>query len=57
MNHARYMRDRAADFANMALTTSDPVAARSFHEMAMICRAKAEQLERHARDREFAEPR
>ncbi len=57
MNHARYMRDRAADFANMALTTSDPVAARSFHEMAMICRAKADQLERHARDREFAEPR
>jgi hypothetical protein len=57
MNHASYMRDRAADFANMALTTSDPMAAKSFHEMAMICRAKAEQLERRAREKEFAEPR
>lgn len=52
MDHAQYLRDRAARFANLALTTSDPVAARNFHELAILCGESAERLDRLASARE-----
>jgi hypothetical protein len=48
MNHAQYLRDRAAEFVNIALTTSDAVAAQNFHELAIMCREGAERLARRA---------
>lgn len=49
MDHAQYLRDRAADFANMAVTTADAVVAQNFHELAILCRECAERIDRHAR--------
>ena len=49
MDHARYLRDRAAEFANLGVTTSDAVAAQNFHEMAILCRECAERMERRAK--------
>lgn len=48
MNHAQYLRDRAAEFSNIALTTSDAVAAQNFHELAILCREGAERLARRS---------
>jgi hypothetical protein len=48
MNHAQYLRDRAAEFSNIALTTSDAVAAQNFHELAIMCHEGAERLARRS---------
>jgi hypothetical protein len=48
MNHAQYLRDRAAEFSNIALTTSDAVTAQNFHELAILCREGAERLARRS---------
>ena len=42
MDHAQYLRDRAADFTNAAVTTTDVLAAQSYHELAIMCRESAE---------------
>jgi hypothetical protein len=49
MDHARYLRDRAADFANLALTTTDAFAAQNFHELAILCQESAKRLERRSK--------
>ncbi|MGO8916355.1 MAG: hypothetical protein ACLQJR_10645 [Stellaceae bacterium] len=54
MDHVQYLRGRAAEFANLAVTTSDPVAARNLHELAILCQESAERLERRAEAREPA---
>lgn len=53
MNYAQYLRDRAAEFANIALTTADAWAARNFHDLATLCDESAARLERH-QDKEQA---
>lgn len=49
MDHAQYLRDRAAEFANMAVTTADAMVAQNFHELAILCRESAERIDRRAR--------
>lgn len=51
MDHAQYLRDRAAEFANLAITTTDAIVARNYHELAILCRESAERLERRAKAR------
>jgi hypothetical protein len=46
LDYAQYLRDRAADFANRALTAADPLVARNFHELAILCRESADRLAR-----------
>jgi hypothetical protein len=48
VDHAQYLRDRAAEFANRAVTTPDPLVAQNFHELAIICRECADRLARRA---------
>ena len=55
MDHAQYLRDRAAEFANMAVTTADAVVARNFHELAILCQESADRLDRRA-ESEAREP-
>jgi len=50
MDHAQYLRDRAAEFANKALTTSDAMVAQTFHELAVRCQECAALIERRARE-------
>jgi hypothetical protein len=54
MDHAQYLRDRAAEFGNRAISTADPMTAQRFHEFAILCCESAERLERRAREREPA---
>lgn len=54
MDHAQYLRDRAAEFANLAVTTSDAMAAQNFHELAIVCRESAARLERRRREKDMA---
>lgn len=49
MDHARYLRDRSAEFSNLAVTTPDALAGQNFHELAILCREAAERLERRAK--------
>jgi hypothetical protein len=51
MDHARYLRDRAAEFANLAVTTPDALAAQNFHELAILCQESAERLDRRDKAR------
>jgi hypothetical protein len=48
LDYAQYLRDRAADFANRALTAADPLIAQNFHELAILCRESADRLARRA---------
>lgn len=48
MDHAQYLRDRATEFARLARTTGDPMAAQNFCELAILCRESAERLARRA---------
>ena len=48
MDHARYLRDRAAEFANLTVTTADAMVARNFHELAILCQDSADHLDRRA---------
>ncbi len=48
MDYAQYLKDRAADFANLAVTTRDSMAAQNLHELAIICRESADRLARRA---------
>jgi hypothetical protein len=48
MDHAQYLRDRAAEFVNRAMTTTDFMAAQAFHELAIVCRECAARLELRA---------
>jgi hypothetical protein len=54
MDHAQYLRDRAAEFANLAVTTPDALAAQTFHELAILCRESAERLKRGSKALEIA---
>ncbi|MGO8916293.1 MAG: hypothetical protein ACLQJR_10330 [Stellaceae bacterium] len=54
MDHAQYLRDRAAEFGNRAITTADPMTAQRFRELAIMCRESAERLERRAKDQASA---
>ena len=49
MDYVRYLRERAADFDNRAVTTIDLLAAQSFHQLATMCRESADRLERRAK--------
>ncbi len=44
MDHVRYLQDRSAEFANLAVATADPLASQIFHELASLCRDSAERL-------------
>jgi hypothetical protein len=46
LDHAQYLRDRAAEFENRAVTTPDPLTAQNFHELAILCRECADRLAR-----------
>lgn len=46
MDHIRYLRDRSAEFANLAVATGDALASQIFHELSSLCREGAERLER-----------
>ncbi|HWI29392.1 MAG TPA: hypothetical protein VN668_20630 [Stellaceae bacterium] len=46
MDTAKYLRDRAAEFANRAVTTADAVEAQNLHELSILCRESAERLDR-----------
>ncbi|HZB92005.1 MAG TPA: hypothetical protein VE397_11220 [Stellaceae bacterium] len=48
MDHAQYLRDRATEFARLARTTDDAMAAQNFQELAILCRESAERLARRA---------
>jgi len=54
MDHTQYLRDRAAEFDNLALTTTDPMTAQYFHELAIMCRECGERLERLAKVKDRA---
>lgn len=52
VDHAQYLRARAAEFANLAITTTDPVAAQNLHGLAILCQESAERLERRVKQPE-----
>jgi hypothetical protein len=54
MDHAKYLRDRAAEFANRAATAADALAAQNLHELAILCREGAERLERREKAKQPA---
>ena len=55
MDYAAYLRERALEFRNLALTTRDAEACQALHHLADLCAAKAaalagaRNLSRHAR--------
>jgi hypothetical protein len=49
MDHAQYLRDRAAEFTNLAVTTADVLTAQNYHGLAVMCRESAERLERRSK--------
>jgi hypothetical protein len=48
MDHVQHLRERAAEFENLAVTTTDALAALNFHQLAILCRESADQLARRA---------
>ena len=56
MDYAQYLKDRAADFANLAVTTTDSLAAQNLHQLAIICRESADRLARRAKGTVEAAP-
>ena len=46
MDTAKYLRDRAAEFANRAVTTANALEAQNLHELSILCEETAERLER-----------
>ena len=50
MDHIRYLKDRASEFRNLALTMRDPVACREFHHLADLCEDRAAALYRDRGD-------
>jgi hypothetical protein len=44
MDYAAYLRERALEFRNLALTTRDPVACQALHHLADLCAEKAATL-------------
>ncbi|HWI28867.1 MAG TPA: hypothetical protein VN668_17960 [Stellaceae bacterium] len=49
MDNAKYLRDRAAEFANRAAATGDAFEAQNLHELSIICRESAERLDRRTK--------
>lgn len=46
MKHAQYLRERAADFRNMAVTAHSSQIAQSFYQVAIVCEEAAGKVER-----------
>ena len=46
MKHAQYLRERAADFRNMAVTAHNSQVAQSFYQVAIVCEEAADKVER-----------
>lgn len=44
MDYAAYLRERALEFRNLALTTRDAEACQALHHLADLCAAKAAAL-------------
>jgi hypothetical protein len=41
VDYVRYLRERALEFRNLAITTSDPRACQELHHLANLCEEKA----------------
>ncbi len=41
MDYVRYLRERALEFRNLAITTRDPRACQELHHLANLCEEKA----------------
>ena len=48
MDHAQYLRNRAVEFANLAVTTPDATVAQNFHQLAILCQESADRLDHRA---------
>ena len=44
MDYAAYLRERALEFRNLALTTRDAATCQTLHELANLCASKAAML-------------
>jgi hypothetical protein len=51
MDYARYLRERAAEMSELALTATEPAASVEFYKLASLCRDSAERIERLSRGR------
>jgi hypothetical protein len=46
MDYAKYLRERAAEMSELALTATEPAASVEFFKLASLCRDSAERVER-----------
>jgi hypothetical protein len=46
MDYATYLRERAAEMSELALTATEPAASVEFFKLASLCRDSAERVER-----------
>lgn len=51
MDYARYLRERAAEMSELALTATEPAASVEFFKLASLCRDSAERVERLSQGR------
>lgn len=46
MDDIQHLRDRSAEFADLAFATADAMASQAYHELASACREAAARLQR-----------
>src|SRR6185437_12069373 len=46
LDHLQNLRDRSAEFADLAVSCADPMASQAYHELASACREAAARLQR-----------
>jgi len=51
MDYAKYLRERAAEMSELALTATEPAASVEFFKLASLCRDSAERIERLSKGR------
>ena len=51
MDYAKYLRERAAEMSELALTATEPAASVEFFKLASLCRDSAERVERLSKGR------
>jgi hypothetical protein len=51
MDYAKYLRERAAEMSELALTATEPAASVEFFKLASLCRDSAERVERLSQGR------
>jgi hypothetical protein len=53
MDYAKYLRERAAEMSELALTATEPAASVEFFKLASLCRDSAERVERLSPGRQW----